>query len=322
MAWDARIRRRLKLRDLDTLLAVAQWGSMAKAAAHLAVSQPAVSNAIADLEHTLGVRLFDRTAQGVEATLYGSALAKWAVAVFDDVRQGVKEIEYLLDSATGEFRVGTSEPMIVGLLPAVFDRLSARHPGITCRVTQASGIARLYRELRERRVDLVLGRVVMSEAKDDLATEILFDDPLFVVAGANNPWTRRRKIKLSELTDEPWALPRSDTLVGSHMLAALEASGRAGPPAGLICNSVQMRIAMLASGRFLATLPRSVLQYGAKQMAVKVLPVELPRQATESVGLITLRNRTMSPVAQLFIDCVREVAKPLAEYARSRASPA
>ena len=99
MPLDARIRRLLKLRDLDTLLAVAECGSMAKAAVQLAVSQPAVSKAIADMEHTLGVNLFDRLAQGVEPTPYGRALIKWAGAVFDDVRQGVEEIGFLVDPA-------------------------------------------------------------------------------------------------------------------------------------------------------------------------------------------------------------------------------
>jgi hypothetical protein len=73
MAWDPRIRRRLKLRDLDTLIAVAHAGSMAKAAVSLSVSQPAISNAIADMEAILGVRLLDRTTHGVEPTIYGKA---------------------------------------------------------------------------------------------------------------------------------------------------------------------------------------------------------------------------------------------------------
>src|SRR5437764_1105661 len=130
MKWDSRIRRRLKMRDLDTLLAVAHWGSMAKAAVQLSVSQPAVSKAIADIELTLGVRLFDRSAQGVEATLFGRALLKWAAAVFDDVRQGVNEIAFLADPTSGELRIGATEPIIAGMLPAVLDRLNRRHPRI------------------------------------------------------------------------------------------------------------------------------------------------------------------------------------------------
>jgi DNA-binding transcriptional LysR family regulator len=252
-------------------------------------------------------------AQGVEPTLYGRALIKWAVAVFDDVRQGVKEIEYLADPTIGELRIGANEPMIAGLLPPVFDRLSRQHPGIAFHVVQAAGTERLYHELRERNVDLLLGRAVVSEAHDDLTTQILFDDPLFVVASPNNRWTRRRKIKFSELADEPWALPRLDTIAGFQAREAFRAIGLEGPRTAVICNSLQMRYAMVATDRFLALLPKSVLKFGTTRSAVRALPVELPRQPTSPVGLITLRNRTMSPVAQLFIDCVHDVAKVLAK---------
>ena len=92
-----RARRRLKLRQLEILLAVADTGSMAKAAARLAVTQPAISRAIADAEHTLGVPLFDRSTQGVEPTQYGRALIKRGIAAFDEIDQGVKDIELLAD---------------------------------------------------------------------------------------------------------------------------------------------------------------------------------------------------------------------------------
>ena len=143
---DPRIRRRLKLRDLDTLMAVAQWGSMAKAATHLRVSQPAISKAIADMEHTLGVRLLDRLAQGIEPTIYGRALLKSAAAVFDDVRQGINEIEFLGDSTAGEVRIGATEPMMAGLLPAVLERVHHQYPRIAFHVTQITAIMAQVRE--------------------------------------------------------------------------------------------------------------------------------------------------------------------------------
>src|SRR6266513_1193440 len=85
--WDSRIGRRLRLRDLHIFFAVVQSGSMAKAATRLRVTQPAVSKAISDLEAALGVRLFDRSTQGVEPTMYGGALLKCGAAVFDELRQ-------------------------------------------------------------------------------------------------------------------------------------------------------------------------------------------------------------------------------------------
>ncbi len=311
MSWDSRIRRRLKLRDLDTLLAVARWGSMAQAAVQLSVSQPAVSKAIADIEHTLGVRLFDRTAQGVEPTLFGRAMLKWAAAVFDDVRQGVNEIAFLADPTIGEVRVGSTEPVVAGMLPAVVGLLNRRHPRIVCQIKQIGAGAEQIRELRERNVDLLLGRVMAAPKEDDLATEILFDEPLFVVASERNPLVRRRKIELADLIDEPWTLPHPDTVVGSFVRQIFQAHGLEIPPANVICNSIQMHSALLADGRHLALFPRSVLHFSGRRMSIKVLPVRLPSIPTP-IGIVTLKNRTISPVAQVFIECVREVARPLA----------
>ena len=102
--WDRQIGRRLKLRDLHVFLTVAQRGSMAKAAAELGVAQPVVSAVIAGLEHAVGVRLFDRSSRGVEPTLFGRALLKGGAVAFDELKQTVKQIEFLADPTVGEVR--------------------------------------------------------------------------------------------------------------------------------------------------------------------------------------------------------------------------
>ena len=107
--WDSQLGRRLRLRDLHVLMTVAKLGSMAKAAAELGVSQPAVSEVIADLENALGVRLLDRTPQGAQPTPYGAALLKRAINAFDELRQGIREIEFLADDSAGEIRIGCPE---------------------------------------------------------------------------------------------------------------------------------------------------------------------------------------------------------------------
>ena len=119
MQWSDRIGRRIKLRDLHIFLAVARCGSMARAAGLLSVSQPVVSKTISELEHALGVRLLDRTFQGVEPTAYGRAIVNCGIAVFDDLRRGVQEIEYLSDPTTGELRVGATLPLMEDLVPGV-----------------------------------------------------------------------------------------------------------------------------------------------------------------------------------------------------------
>jgi DNA-binding transcriptional LysR family regulator len=128
--WDDRIERRLKLRDLHIFMMVVQQGSMGRAAKHLAVSQPVVSKAVSDLERTLNVRLLDRTAQGTEPTLYGSALLRSGTVVFDDLRRGVKEIEFLADPTAGEVRIASLEAMNASFIPAVLGRLMRQFPRI------------------------------------------------------------------------------------------------------------------------------------------------------------------------------------------------
>src|SRR5262245_51052834 len=103
-----RIERRLKLHDVRVLMSVVQAGSMHKAAERLATSQPVVSRAISDLEHSLGVRLLDRSPHGVEPTPYGRAIIRRGLAVFDELRQGVKDIEFLADPRAGYVRTGGS----------------------------------------------------------------------------------------------------------------------------------------------------------------------------------------------------------------------
>src|SRR5262249_22957969 len=119
---------RIKLRHLEVLLAVARWGSMARAAEHLAITQPVVSKTIADLEQIAGVSLLDRTRNGVEPTLYGRALLRRSAAIFNDVRATMSELESLSDPANGELRIGTTEPMTAGLLLALIDPPTHPHP--------------------------------------------------------------------------------------------------------------------------------------------------------------------------------------------------
>src|SRR4051812_46491723 len=155
--WEARIGRRLRLRDLHLLSAVIRAGSMAKAAAQLGVSQPVVSDAIASLEAAVGARLLDRGPRGVEATDYGRVLLRCSDAVFDELRQGVRAIEHLADPGSGEVRIGCPESLAAGVVAPVIDRLSRRYPRVVFRVSQVNTLspALEFPELRERKLDLV-----------------------------------------------------------------------------------------------------------------------------------------------------------------------
>src|SRR5882757_3732679 len=311
MQWEDRIGRRVKLQDMHILLATVQCGSMGKAATHLAISQPVVSRSIAGLEHALGVRLLDRTRGGVEPTIYGRALLTHGLAAFNELKQGVKAIEFLADPTAGELRIGSTEPMAAGMLGTMIDRLSRKYPRLAFHVTTGFPPEIQDHELRERSIDLLIGRLPSARPAEDTDVEVLYYDQSYVVAGARNRWSRRRKIELAELIDEPWTYPPLESFPGSRAAETFRLHGVEVPRATVTARSLQLQNTLLQTGRFLTILPLTMLHFSARRLRLKALPVKL-RTPPWPVGIVTLKNRTLNPVAQLFIRCAREVAKPLA----------
>lgn len=311
MKWNDRIGRRLKLHDLHVLMTVAEMGSMGRAAERLAVSQPSVSKAIADMEHTIGVRLLDRTSKGVEATAYGRALLRRGMGAFDELRQGIQEIESLADPSVGEVRVGCPDVFASGLISAIIDRFSRQYPRVVVNVTAANNIRQEFRQLRDRTVDFLLAGFPRSLAEDDLELEFLYEDRPFIVSGRNSRWARRRNVTLAELADEPWLLPGEGIFV-SLMAEAFRTNGVSIPKLGVRSYSVHQRMMLLATDRFVSAEVGSVLRFNADRFPLKVLPIDLAVPAWP-VWIVTLRNRTVSPVVQTFLDCVREVTRPMAK---------
>jgi DNA-binding transcriptional LysR family regulator len=306
MQWADRIGRHLKLRDLHLLMTVVQRGSMAKAAAELGVSQPAVSKGIADMEQTLGLRLLDRGRNGIEPTSYGRALVKRGLTIFDELKQGVEELEFLADPSVGSLRIGSTESIAAGMLPAIIERFCRDYPGVHLDVAQTVISTLHYRELRERSIDLLIGRIPTPFTEDDLEADVVYDDEVVVVAGRQSKWARSRNVKLADLSGESWILPPTDTMPGSLAVELFRAGGAEMPRAPVTTLSMHLCCRLVASGRFVAILPVSILRFGGHDQALKRLPIKLPAQP-RPVGIVTLKNRTLNPVAKLFIECVHRV---------------
>jgi DNA-binding transcriptional LysR family regulator len=312
MQLSDRIGRRLKLHDLHVLMAVVQAGSMNKAAVTLNTTQSAVSRSISELERTMGVRLLDRNTQGIEPTAYGRALLGGGAAMFDDLRQAVKSIEFLTDPTAGEVRIACNPMLASSFLSTVIDRMSRRYPRITISVL-IKPAEMLHRDLSDRNVDFLVARKYYVDLADQrLDFEFLFAESYVIAAGAQNPLVRRRKIELAELINEPWTLPPPTHALGMVATETFRASGLKYPPGTVITAAPDMRISLLATGRFLSIFPDSVLKFPTGRPEIKVLPVKVPVRPVPN-GIVTLKNRMLSPVARLFIEHAREVAKPLAK---------
>jgi DNA-binding transcriptional LysR family regulator len=312
----SQIGRRIKLRQLNVFIAVVQCGSMAKAARQLAISQPVISKMIAELEEILGLPLLERSRLGVEATLYGRALLRRSIVLCNDLKASVDELQSLADPTTGELRVGSTEPVMAGLLPAIVDRLSRQYPRLALHIIEDEPPELQNRHLRNHDIDLMIGRLPGPTPAPDTAVQVLLHESAVVVAGLGNPWARRRKIHLSELINERWCLPPRESFPGGWIANAFQACGLAMPRANVTVYSIQMQNALLSTGRFLSFLPATMLHFSAKRLSLKVLPVEMPVQMWP-IGIVTLKGRTPNPALRLLIECAQEVAKPLASKRRS-----
>ena len=254
-------------------------------------------------------QVLDRNPRGVVPTIYASALLDRGLVAFDELKQGIEHVEFLANPATGELRIGSTIAIATGFLPAVIDRMSRKYPRMIFHLS-AGEAAMTYRSLEERSVDLVIAPIFAAMAVEHLRAEILYDEPLVVVAGAQSVWAKRRKIELAELAGAAWTLPPLDSLYGSVVAEAFRAHGLEIPSATVFTSVTAARNALLATGRFVSIVQGSVMQFNLNNPAFKVLPIGLPT-TRRPIGAIALKARTLSPVAQLFIDAAHEVAKAL-----------
>jgi DNA-binding transcriptional LysR family regulator len=320
--WDSRIGRRLRLRDLHVFSTVVRLGSMGKAAKELGVSQPAVSEIIADLEYVLGARLLDRMTRGISVTVYGAALERRIVAAFDELKQGVKDIEFLLDPTVGEVRIGCAESVSAAILQPICEAFMKQFPRVVLDVDNVNTLSFAQR-LRDRSLDVVLVRGGLPLEDPQLISEFkvepLYDDRLVIAVGRHSPWARRRKLSLVDLRDERWILSDSGLWNYQVIADAFRACGAEMPRISMKTISVHLRANLVATGGFITTFPQSVLDLYADRFGLKALPLQLPG-APWPVKIATLKHRTLSSAAERFIACAHETASMATQGARARKS--
>jgi DNA-binding transcriptional LysR family regulator len=310
MEWEGRLGRRFRVRDLYILSTVIESGGISKAARQLAMSQPSVSEAIANLESVLGVRLLDRDTRGIEPTIYAEAVLKRSVAIFDELRQTVNDVQFLADPAKGELKIGCSDTSAATVLPRMIERFSEKYPLAALYIDNVPTFSDALPVLRGRQYDLVFARLYqpLTSAVDDLNVERLFDDPVVIVAGKNNPWARRRKVDLADLVNEPWVMAGAHTWIYARVAEAFRERGLGMPKTRLVTLSWPLIAHFVFNGRHIMAYPKSV----AARHSLKVLPVNFPVRPWP-LSMLTLKNRTLSPVAERFMECAREVTRSMAD---------
>ena len=304
------MKRHVRLRDLDTLLEVVQAGGMRKAALQLNLSQPAISKAVRSLEAALGVTLLERGKRGIEPTKFGVALTQRTKAAFDQLRQAVRDIEHLADPSGGELRFGAMETMNAGVVGTAIDRMSRRHARARFDLQPGSSRHLVEHFLRERRIEFAVVRPPSLELPSGLVGEPLFIDQFLVVVSAEHRHAKRRRITLADLVEESWITSEPEAAPRSPLVRAFESQGVPMPTPRLRTDSISLRLRLLANGEWVTLMPRSVLHFMPPSRLLRALPIDLPTWEVPNM-IVTNYDRTLSPLAETFIQTLREVARPL-----------
>ena len=322
--WEKQIGRRLRLQALHVFCAVVERGSLSQAARHFGCSQPAISGTIAELEHAVGVKLLDRSTKGVEPNIYGRALLRRCAVAFDELKQGINDIESLSGSAVGELRIGCTESVATAILQPVIEEFARKFPGVALQVNYATAIMPVLSQLCDRNIDICLGRWrKLPVADGDFNVEVLFDDETVVAASKRSRWARSSKVDLAELAKESWILTPPDSWNYLVLSESFRQRGLCLPKPFLMTFSVPLRVNLVAGGDYVTALPASIIRFNADNCGLVELPVELPPQVWP-IAMVTLRNRTLSSAAQRFCDHVRAFTRTLVPQRgiRPNAAPA
>ncbi len=298
MDWEDRIGCRLTLRDLRILLTTVEVGSMSMAASELRVSQPAISKTITQVERVVGARLVTRSSRGIKPTEQGRALLARSRAALRELKAGVEAMDDLSHPKAGELRLAGNQVALSGIVPIVINRLYARRPGFIFNVVPAHTVDDQVRILEQEQAELVVGRTGLSAIADQLRVVELFNDEFVVVAGPNNRWSRRKKIELSELMRETWALPAPGTITGKYVAQIFRANGLEPPQINVVTSSMQLHQRLVLENGFLSLFSASLAR---TIQGMRILPASLKGEH-RSIDILTLKHRTLSPLARLFIE--------------------
>src|SRR5205814_3249375 len=194
---------------------------------------------------------------GAELTAYGEVLLRCSINVFDEMKQGLRSLEYLSDPNSGEVRLGCTDIILHSLVPPIVRRFSRQYPGVQLDVKLTNPGEHQIQELRERRIDLLITRATGQQEgqQDDFHSEVLFDEPFVFVVGAQSEFARKRRINLKDIITGNWVLPPYDSAPGALVAEVFRANDFSPPKPLVKTIAIQLTVSLVASGEFVGILP-------------------------------------------------------------------
>lgn len=312
--------RRLRLRHIELLVALAETHTTRGAADRLHLSQPAISKMLNEVEEALGTRLFERSHQGVQANAFGVSAVHRARVILSELSRAQDEIDALRAGATAVLRVGA--PSVTAIVPAAVVQLRARMPAAAVQIVEGR-VSELIQRLLDGELDCVFGAVtpqlLSSGLLPLLQSELLLEDELCVLAEASNANVRRRGLRWGDLRTSQWVAPPKETLVREAFMTAFLNDGVDPPePVIEVVSSVTFSQLLRLDPSLLCAVRFEHARDEVARGNVRRVPVS-PRIPLPSLGLFTRRGTVEQPaVLQEFGRAIRKIAASTGPKASAR----
>jgi len=301
---DRFVRAYLKTRHLVLLVELGKRGSILQAAQAANMTQPAASKLLGELEHALGVPLFERLPRGVEPTWYGKVLIRRAGASLAEMDAAYDEVMGLQSGLRGRVALGAILTPSATLVPRALALLKARHGNVSASI-RVDGSRRLVDSLRAGELDLVIGRVAQGPGADELVFEPITDEPHLLVVRAGHPLLARTHIALPDLAQCQWIVPPEGSILRDRIAALFLAQELPQPTDTVTAGALPAIIALLMGSDMLAPVSVALAQPYLDNGLLAALPYDLALRM-DVYGIVTRRRHQLSPAAAALLAALRE----------------
>lgn len=299
----------LSLRQLRTIAAIYDHGSIRAAAESLHITQPTATKALKEAERALGVALFVRTNRGVLPTDYGTALCRRARLILAELRHAGEEIRDLKEGHGGRVVVGTLLAASARLLPTAIALLHRDRPGVSVAVAEGTNDI-LMPSLRLGDLDLVVGRLPEYRGREGTTQETLYDEITCLVVRPGHPLLSSADIKLSDVLTWGLIVPPEETTLRRQLERSFHDAGLQLPMAAVESVSVLTNRQLTIQSDAISAWPYQVIRQDLLDGTLCRLPIDLP-QASRPVGLTLRAGHDPSPASANLIAALRIVASEI-----------
>ncbi|HTJ99623.1 MAG TPA: LysR substrate-binding domain-containing protein [Bordetella sp.] len=297
---------RVNLRHLQCFVAIAQTGSLLRAAERLSISQPATSKRLVELESIVGATLFTRGRQGAQLTREGQRLLPFATRMLATLREGLHAVATPVDPQHAAVRFGVLPTLAAILVPLAFAGMRDAWSDVRLEVVTASN-SELLAGVRAGQLAFAVNRAADPELSEGLRFEYLFADPLVVVTRPGHPVARAGLRESAVSGAFPVLLPPTGTLIRQSADRLLDQAGVDAPRLSLETLSMSMSRAMTLEHDAIWLVPRSAVARDIASNSLAVVPVAIPG-SEERVGITTRRDTVLTAASQSMMANLREAA--------------